>query len=93
MTRPRAPDEPAGPATVAAARPLDPRSRAVIATVPLKASTLELHLECGHVVRRRVAFCAPARVICTTCPGPGRSRQDGAATEAARPGRDSDSSV
>jgi hypothetical protein len=49
-------------------RPLDPRSRAVLSTVPLKPGTVELHLECGHALRRRVAFCAPARVICTLCP-------------------------
>ena len=66
-------------------RPLDPRSRAVVATVPLKAHILELHLECGHVVRRRVAFCAPARVICTLCPGPGCDGQAGASMEATEP--------
>lgn len=82
MTQSTASDRQAGGAGPAApARPLDPRMRAVVATVPLKAGTVELHLECGHVVRRRVAFCAPALVICTRCPG----GQTGAAVKGVEP--------
>ena len=48
-------------------RPADPRSRAVIAIVPRKSGRVDLHLECGHVARRRLGLCPPTRVICTEC--------------------------
>lgn len=90
MTQSAASDQQAGGAgTASPTRPLDPRMRAVVATVLLKAGTVELHLECGHVVRRRVAFCAPARVICTRCP----RGQTGAAVEVVEPRRGAGASV
>lgn len=45
----------------------DELARAVVNTRPAKLGCVELTLECGHVQRRRLAFCAPARVICPLC--------------------------
>ena len=90
MTQPAASDRQAGGAeTASPARPLDPRMRAVLTTIPLRGGTVELHLECGHVVRRRVAFCAPSRVICTRCPG----GQTGASVEVVEPRQGAGASV
>ena len=47
----------------------DRRVRAVVATRETKLGCIELTLECGHVQRRRMAFCAPRRVICRECGG------------------------
>jgi len=44
-------------------------ARAVVSISPGRAGTSELLLECGHVVRRRLAFCPPRRVFCPSCRG------------------------
>jgi hypothetical protein len=41
--------------------------RSVIEIRPGRAGTSELRLECGHVLRRRLALCPPTRVICPEC--------------------------
>ena len=48
---------------------IDSGARAVVSISPGRAGTSELLLECGHVVRRRLAFCPPRRVICPSCRG------------------------
>ena len=48
--------------------PRDRRSRAVIEARRLPSGATELRLECGHVLRRKLKFCQPSRVICTLCP-------------------------
>ena len=44
-----------------------PKARSVIDIVPRKAGISELHLACGHIVRRRLHFCPPSQVICPHC--------------------------
>ena len=48
---------------------ISPYARAVISITPVRAGTSELLLDCGHVVRRRLALCPPRRVICPSCRG------------------------
>lgn len=48
------------------AAPRDPRSRAVMAIIDMRAGAVAVHLECGHVIQRRPQ-CPPSRVICLEC--------------------------
>jgi hypothetical protein len=41
--------------------------RAVLRIVPGRAGTSELHLSCGHTVRRRLKFCPPSKIVCPSC--------------------------
>lgn len=50
-----------------AARKPVPKVRTVTAIQQRRAGVSELHLECGHVLRRRLALCPPSRVICPHC--------------------------
>lgn len=45
----------------------DARARAIVARVPQKNGGVELHLECGHKVRRRLTFVDPVKIICVEC--------------------------
>ena len=58
------PDEGANPPGNVPARS---KVRSVVRTVPVRAGVTELHLECGHVVRRRLGLCPPTRIICPSC--------------------------
>ena len=48
---------------------INPFARAVVSITAARAGTSELVLECGHVLRRRLALCPPRRVICPSCRG------------------------
>lgn len=43
------------------------RTRAVLSIAKAPAGVSELHLECGHVLRRRLSFCPPKYVRCPFC--------------------------
>jgi hypothetical protein len=66
MTPRDGPDEGEEGAGTAARRP-SPRARLVTAIRPGKSGVSELHLECGHVLRRRLSLCPPSKVICPYC--------------------------
>ena len=44
-----------------------PQVRAIVSVDAKPGAVLELHLECGHVMRRRVYICRPQHVLCREC--------------------------
>lgn len=54
-------------------QPVDPRSRKIIAAIKTS-SGVNLDLECGHCVHRRVRF-HPTAVICPECQPAGGMRR------------------
>jgi hypothetical protein len=50
------------------------RSRAVLSVTPKRNGCVEIALECGHVVRRRLSLCPPSRLPCPSCARAERDR-------------------